>query len=231
MRNGDLPGAVIFDMDGLLVDSEPLHAEAFIKVFGEVGLKLTASEYLQAVTLGGMNTRDLYLSLGGDRAEWDNVVLAKHQLLGLILNERGSMMPGAIELLGLIRGAQIPAAVATSARRLTLEIITDHFNLAHYFDATIAYEDALADKPDPTAFLLAAERLGAPPAQCVVLEDSPRGVLAAHRAGMKCIAVPNDSTRDGDFSLATLVVDSLDHVDIHTLRELWRSGSSAGTCC
>lgn len=226
MRNENLPAAVIFDMDGLLVDSEPLHAKAFITVFGESGLRLTIEGFLRSVTLGGMNTRDLYLSMGGNGDEWDNVILAKHQTFGAILKEKGSLMPGAIDLLDSLRAAQIPMAIATSARRRSLEIINDHFDLGQYFAATIAYEDAQADKPDPTAFLLAAERLCAPRAECVVLEDSPRGVIAAHRAGMKCIAVPNASTADGDFSSATLVVDSLERVDIQALHRLWKTMDS-----
>ncbi len=221
MGNRLLPEAAVFDMDGLLVDTEPLHAETFVKVFGESGIQLTLPQYRGAVTLGGMNTRDLFRSLGGSATEWDRVLLAKHAAFELILRQKGRLMPGAIQLLQTIREARIPTAVATSARRRSLEIITNHFDLTRYFDATVAYEDAQADKPDPTAFLLAAQRLGAAPSDCVVFEDSPRGVLAAHRAGMKCIAVPNASTAGGDFSPATLIADTLQTIDIETIRALW----------
>ncbi|MGC8863329.1 MAG: HAD family hydrolase, partial [Armatimonadota bacterium] len=111
-------------------------------------------------------------------------------------------------------------AVATSARRRSLDIIIDRYGLRSYFDVIVTKDDAGVEKPDPRPYLIAAERLGVDPKRCVAIEDSPRGVIAAARAGMKCIAVPTASTANGDFSLATLIVRSLAEIDLDTLRSL-----------
>lgn len=221
VRREMLPTAAIFDMDGVLVDTEPLHGEAFINAFNEYGLNLTIQDYRRMVTLSGINTKTLYLSLGGNLCEWDSVIETKHQIFKSMLEQKGYLLPGVIELLRSLHNAKIPTAIATSARRRSLDIITNQFNLQQYFDKTISYEDVQADKPNPDAYLFAAEQLNVEPFGCVVFEDSPRGVLAAHRAGMKCIAIPNSSTADGDFSLATVVVKSLKDVSLKAISGLF----------
>lgn len=216
-----LPRAVIFDMDGLLADTEPTNIAAYVGIMRDMGLDVTEEGYRQAVTIGGISVRDLYDQLGGDPAQWPSAHKAKARQYRAVLSERGRLMPGVIELLESLRAAEIPTAIATSGARHSLEIILDVFRIARYFDVFVAKEDARAEKPDPDAYILAAERLGVRPEECVALEDSPRGVEAAIRAGMKCIAVPTAQTIDGDFSLATLVVRSLEEVSLDTLRCLF----------
>jgi beta-phosphoglucomutase-like phosphatase (HAD superfamily) len=95
------------------------------------------------------------------------------------------------------------------------------FDLRPYFKHIITWEDVHAIKPDPQAYILAAERLGMQPNECVVFEDTPRGVLAAHRAGMKCIAIPTSTTYDGDFSKAAMIAGSLEGMNINILQGLF----------
>jgi beta-phosphoglucomutase len=220
-----LPAAVIFDMDGLLVDTEPLHGECWVRVLTRLGFDLTLEEFRQRVTMDGMSIGELFVSVGGDPEYWEansiDLVAEKTVHLKPMLESDDVLMPGAVECLSAIRNAKLSIALATSARLISVDVIMDRFALRSFFDVTVSWNDVQASKPSPAAFLLAAERLCAAPAQCVVLEDSPRGVLAAHRAGMKCIAVPNASTIHGDFSLATLVVDSLAQVSLQTLRGLF----------
>ena len=216
----NMPQAVIFDMDGVLADTEPLHGKCFIQAFRELGIHTDLERYRQAVTLGGSPVKDYYVSLGGEESTWQRIKQIKDALMTESTEKDGVLMPGAVDLLRLLKGASIPTAVATSARRKSLEIVLDRFELWPYFDAFATKDDADEEKPDPAVFLLAAERLGVDPAACVVVEDSPRGVVAAHRAGMKCIAVPTPSTADGDFSLADVVVNSLEDVDLDTLHRL-----------
>ena len=215
-----MPQAVIFDMDGVLADTEPLHGKSFVQAFGKLGIRTTLERYRQAVTLAGSTVRDYYLSLGGQESTWERIKQIKDKLITALIESDGVLMPGAVDLLRLLKGASIPTAVATSARRASLEIVLDKFELWPYFDAFATKDDVEAEKPDPAVFLLAAEKLAVDPAACIVVEDSPRGVLAAHRAGMKCIAVPTPSTADGDFSLADVVVDSLEAVNLEALRGL-----------
>lgn len=220
--NGKVPAAVIFDMDGLLADTEPCHADCFVRAFAHFGIGITHEDYRQAVTLKGIPAGDLYVSKGGSSADWDRVKALKDSYMAEMVPKKATLMPGVHELLTLLKSSGIPTAVATSSRRSSLSIILDTFDLWSYFDHLITKDlVAAAEKPNPAGFLLAAEKLGVEPAKCVVMEDSPKGVIAAHRAGMKCIAVPNQSTADGDFSLATRVIKSLEQVDLRMLEGMF----------
>ena len=216
-----LPAAVIFDMDGLLVDTEPMHGESYVRTFAHFGLKLSVEEYRQAVTIGGMSVLNLYLSHGGDESRWQEVSVQKSKCFKCIFEKNGALMPGVLNLLDSLRQAHIPTAIATSSGRSSLKTIMDKFDIQPFFDHLITWRDVETSKPDPDAFIEAARRMDARCEDCIVLEDSPRGVLAAHRAGMKCIAVPTSSTADGDFSLATVVVNSLEDVTIESIRQLF----------
>ncbi|MCX8053297.1 MAG: HAD family phosphatase [Armatimonadetes bacterium] len=215
-----LPAAVIFDMDGVLADTEPMHGKCFVRAFAGFGIFITLEDYRQAVTLGGSTVRDYFISLGGDPSDWDRVKDAKDSYMREIVAEHDSLMPGVIGLLELLRSAGVRTAVATSARRRSLNLIIDRYGLRPYFEVTVTKDEAQAEKPDPRPYIVAAERLGVDPKDCVAIEDSPRGIIAAVRAGMKCIAVPTPSTADGDFSLATLVVRSLEEIDLEVLSRL-----------
>ena len=215
------PSAVIFDMDGVLADTEPLHAETYVRVFREMGLELTVEEYLDMVTRGQMDVRDVYQSIGGDMAYWKEVMDTKSVMVKAMLAERDVLLPGVVDLLQSLKTAGIPTAVATAAGKRSLGMMLDRFDLRRYFDEFVTWEDVQASKPDPEAFIIAAQKLGVTSEDCVVIEDSPRGVLAAHRARMKCIAVPNNSTSEGDFSTADLIVNSLEEVNLETLKGLF----------
>lgn len=221
LRNGRLPAAVIFDMDGVLADTEPLHGACFIQAFRRMGIEISFEDYRQAVTLGGSSVRDFYLRLGGDASTWDAVKAIKDDALQAALRRGIHLMPGVMDLLLALRRMGISTAVATSARRRSLELVLDRLNLWSYFGAFATKDEVDVEKPDPAVFLLAAVKLEAVPADCVVIEDAPRGVLAASRAGMKCVAVPTPSTADGDFSLATICVPSLSDVSIPFLQALF----------
>jgi beta-phosphoglucomutase-like phosphatase (HAD superfamily) len=109
-------------------------------------------------------------------------------------------------------------ALATSGERRYVEAVKRELNLDGVFDAVAVAEDVARGKPAPDVYLLAAERLGLPPAQCLVLEDAPNGVAAAKAAGMKCVAVPNEMTRSLDLSTADAMLPSLmavrDNLDV-----------------
>jgi HAD superfamily hydrolase (TIGR01509 family) len=216
-----LPKAVIFDMDGVLADTEPIHGECFVRAFASFGIFTTLEDYRQAVTLGGSTVRSFFLRLGGDPSDWDRVKGLKDSYLQQMVAERDVIMPGTKRLLETLRNANIKTAIATSARRRSLQIILGPTELLEYFDVIVTKDDAESEKPDPLLYIIAAQKLGIDPKYCVAIEDSPRGVLAAVRAGMKCIAVPTKSTADADFSQADLVIPSLEHVTLEVLRSLF----------
>lgn len=216
-----LPAAAIFDMDGVLVDSEPLHIESYVRAFDEYGTDLSHEHYRQKIALGHHSVPELFSELDGNMDCWHELSKRKAELLKELIAEKLKLMPGIVELLKILRESDIPVALATSAGRSSLELIMEKFDLRPYFKIIITWEDVGAIKPDPQAYIVAAQRLGVKPKECVVFEDSPRGVLAAHRAGAKCIAIPTSTTYDGDFSRADLMIDSLAKADLKTLRDLF----------
>ncbi|MCE5199651.1 MAG: HAD family phosphatase [Armatimonadota bacterium] len=214
------PAAVLFDMDGVLVDSEPWHIESYIRAFSEVGLTLTTEVYRQNIIIGQLSVRELFYSLGGDKERWEYVFKRKMAHTKKLMSEHLEIMPGTIRLLEMLKAEGIPTALVTSAGKQSLDVIMGKYNLLPYFDHVMTWEDVRAIKPDPDGYIKAAQVFGVKPKDCVVFEDSPRGVLAAHRAGMKCIAVPTGTTHDGDFSLANVVVSSLEDATLDLLQEL-----------
>jgi HAD superfamily hydrolase (TIGR01509 family) len=128
-------------------------------------------------------------------------------------------MPGALDLIETLHGKK-RLALATSSFRENAELILRQLDLARHFEAVATYESVARVKPYPDLFLHVAERLGVAASECVVLEDAEKGVLAAHAAGMKVIAVPTPQTRGNDFSKATRVVSSLTEVTLPLLDTL-----------
>ena len=128
-------------------------------------------------------------------------------------------MPGALELIETLHGKK-RLALATSSFRENAELVLRRLDLARYFEAIATNESVARVKPHPDLFLYVAERLGVDASECVVLEDAEKGVLAAHAAGMKVIAVPTRETRGNDFSKATRVVSSLVEVTLPLLDSL-----------
>ncbi len=215
-----LPFAVIFDMDGVLVDSEPLHIRAYVQAWSEFGLELDPQEYVQQVTIGGALIRSLFESHGGDPSDWEALFARKTEIYGTLVQHELRPMPGALELLAELKTNGIPRALATSASRVSMDLVFAALGLSSRFDATVTLEDVAKQKPAPDAFLHAATLLNMPPDRCIVIEDAPKGIVGAKAAGMKCVVVPTPLSRSSDLSAADLVVTSLEHVTVGRLATL-----------
>ncbi|HOJ22346.1 MAG TPA: HAD-IA family hydrolase [Armatimonadota bacterium] len=220
LPGSSLPHAVFFDMDGLLVDSEPVHAAAYVDAFERAGLALHPDEYRAHVTLGGGSIRDLYAAKGGTPEGWPALFERKCELFAKHVREEMELLPGASELLQALADRGTPCLLATGSGRVNATVILERFGLRPYFAAILSGEDVSRAKPDPEIFLKAAALIGASPAHCVSLEDSPKGVRAATGAGVPCIAVPTSWTRTGDFTGAALIVHSLQQVTPLLLEEI-----------
>ncbi len=212
--------AVIFDMDGVLVDSEPLNIRAYVQAWSEFGVQLTPQEYVHHITNGGMLIQTLFESCGGQLADWDALFQRKTAIYRELVNTELKLMPGAQELLTDLKTHGIPRGLATSASRVSMNLVFSAFDLAPHFDAIVALEDVTKQKPDPEAFVKAASLLRMPPDQCVVIEDAPKGLVAAKSAGMRCVIVPTAFSRSEDLSAADLVIGSLEEVTAARLGEL-----------
>jgi len=210
--------SVIFDLDGLLVDTEKLHCLAYQMALQEYGCPISETEYAEHWVRFGRGITDWVESRGlGLDPHAVRARKSEHYLTLL----RSSLRPmdGALELLAALHGA-MKLALASSSYRDAVDGVLNGLGIARYFDAVVSGLDVPAVKPAPDIFLKAAEVLGVAPVHCLVLEDAEKGVIAAHRAGMRCIAVPNDYTRHHDFSKATRVCKSLREVTPALIRDL-----------
>jgi HAD superfamily hydrolase (TIGR01509 family) len=207
--------AVLFDLDGLLIDSENLHFLSWQQTLAGVNVALDEPTYFDHWTRAGGGIRDFCTSRG---MKHDLAMLRRRKAelyTERVLNEL-CLMPGALECLDQLRGRK-RLAIATSSYAESVHLALGKFKLEHYFQAIVTREDVKQVKPAPDTFLRAAELLDVLPKECVVVEDAEKGVIAARAAGMACIAVPNHHTQDNDFSQATLGLPSLHELTLATI--------------
>jgi len=210
--------ALIFDLDGLLADTERLHWQAYQMALSESGVQLGEADYVEHWVRSGKGIADW---LAGHGLTLDPHALrlrkARHylDLLGSSLRP----MEGALEILAAFHG-RLKIALASSSYRDAVDGVLGGLEIGHFFEVIVSGLDVRQVKPAPDIFLKAARDLAVTPEECVVLEDAEKGVLAAHSAGMRCIAVPNEYTRQHDFSRATKICSSLSEVTPDLLRRL-----------
>lgn len=218
MAPGHRPGAVVFDVDGTLVDSERHgHRPAFNDAFAEAALPYRWSEdaYADLVTIPGGRRRIREFLVGQGHAADEAAALAAelHQRKTEIFKElatagRIPARPGVARLLDELADAGVRLAVATTGSRVWVEPLLDHlFGLAR-FETVVAGDDVPALKPDPSVYREVLRRLATAAETVVVVEDSDAGVAAAVGAGLTCLAVVHDYTTDQDCGGAALVVDA-----------------------
>ncbi len=215
--------AVLFDMDGLLVDTEPLWFEIESEVMTRLGGDWSEAD--QAKLVGGSLQTTLDYLLGKASRPVSREELARWMLDGMVsrLNRAPvRLRPGARDLLTEVQAAGVSHALVTSSERMIMDGVLRGTGLR--FPVTVCAEDVTRIKPDPEPYLLATKLLAADPARSVVLEDSPNGVAAAEAAGCRVIAVPNVAPVPR--APGRVVVASLAEVSLARLREL--TGGAAG---
>ncbi len=215
-----MPG-VIFDFDGVLIDSEILHYRAYSQVLAEFDVRVSPEEYALDWIATGRGP-DIAVPKYGLPISPDEVRARKNPIYNRLLCEEVELMPGAREALVRL-SAEFPLVVATNSRLADVGFVLDRFGLRGYFRDVVTRERYAESKPAPDAFITAAESLGRPPAACLVIEDAYKGIAAAAAAGIPSVAIPHDLTRNNDFSLAARILDSLDEVTGALVRELTRA--------
>jgi HAD superfamily hydrolase (TIGR01509 family) len=203
--------AVIFDMDGLLLDSEPFWQEAEIEVFGRLGIALTREQCMEFM---GVPINEVVAHRFREQP-WKTKTVREVQneiverVEGLIL-DRGSPLPGVQEAIEFVRSKGIPCALASSSSMRLISIVLQTLDLQSVFTVIHSAEFEAFGKPHPGVFLTTAATLGVEPSACLVLEDSFNGVLAAKAARMSVIAVPpKEYANDPRFVIADGVIGSL----------------------
>ncbi len=218
------PTAVVFDLDGLMFNTEELYQEVGAELLRRRGYLFTPQ------LLNKMMGRPGHVALQSmidEHALRDTVPQLQQEsddIFQDILATRLAPMPGLLPLLAALEAGGIPKAIATSSRRVFLSNVLQRFDLEPRFAFTLTAEDVKIGKPDPEIYLTAAQRMNRPPAQVLVLEDSHHGCRAAIAAGTHAVAVPGGHSRTHDFTGAKFIAESLADPRIYEALGLSRIG-------
>jgi beta-phosphoglucomutase-like phosphatase (HAD superfamily) len=216
--------AIIFDMDGVIFDSELIHTSIEVNLFNKLGIYLSKEKHNEYV-----GTTSYYM--------W-NDLKAKYRLTTivneLVENERnefykylcdnnivGAIIDGVGELIVNIFNSNLKLAVASSSPINVIEKVMNIFDLDGYFNTLVTGDYVTESKPKPDIFLYAAEKLGVKPEECLVIEDSHNGVIGAKAAGMKCIGYINKNSGNQNLLNADLIVDNFNIINIEKLHKLF----------
>lgn len=202
---------VIFDMDGVLIDSEPLWKIAEKKAFKKVGIELTTE--MCNLTMGYRVNE--VIDYWYRRMPWEGLTQEElcEDLISTVIKEifeQGEIMPGVLDCLEKIRSKGLPIALASSSAMKIIEMVIAKLQIKKYFNVVRSAEKEDYGKPHPAVFIAAANDLKIHPSECLVIEDSINGVIAAKAARMKVVAVPeNSSLNDKRFGIADIVISNL----------------------
>lgn len=203
--------AVIFDMDGVLIDTEPVWRKVEIEVFSRVGLQLREEQLLETMGVRIEQVVELWYS----RYPWAGPSveeIARQIEQGVIEYVRlgGAPKEGACEALTKTHDAGLPIAIASSSSETMIRAVVECLAIGQYVDIIASAQNEVEGKPHPAVYESAARRLGIPPEKCIAIEDAPNGVLSAKAAGMYCIAVPDPNfANDPRIAKADLQLTSL----------------------
>ena len=208
--------AVIFDMDGVIIDSEPVHMKLENETYKKLGIEVTGDEHHSFV---GATSHYMWEALKNkyklnqtleELIEYDRSTYFKY------LNSDEceiTLIDGVKELIKDFHENGIKLAIASSSPLNVIEAIAKKFQIEEYFDVFVTGDDVKRSKPEPDIFIFASEKLGVSPENCIVIEDSHNGVLAAKKAGMKCVGINSDATGSQDISMADIVINSFKEVN------------------
>lgn len=212
--------AAIFDMDGLLIDSERVLLRVWTQVADEMGATLVEADFVRMVGLGSIESNRILLEILGTEAR----VRSMRERAADLLRPGGEpplfpLRPGARELLDLLNARGVPCAVASSTRASEIKRRLQGVGVLDRFAELAGGDEVARSKPDPAVFLLAAQRLGIDPMHCLAFEDSVHGVVAARAAGMQVVMVPDLVVPDVELSTQTFaLLGSLAEAHAHTGR-------------
>lgn len=206
--------AVIFDMDGVLVDSEPLHIIVESRMLIELGVPLKNEMYGKfAGTTSLSMWKTIVNEFGLDRNPEDLAAENNRRFIKeLSISDQVQTFDGVAEVLSNLNRKGIPVALASSSSSIIVDAVLNRFNLKHLFNAIVTGSDVQHSKPNPEIFLKASQKLDIEPSMCIVVEDSPNGVNAALAAGMGCIGFASEKNHH-DINHATWLMKSFREFD------------------
>ena len=215
------PQAVLWDLDGTLIDSEEFHWIAWRDTLANCGTSITREQFLSSF---GQRNDAVISQLVGAAATPDRIgeiANAKERLYRDLIRKNGiPPLPGVVSWLRRLHEQGWFQAIASSAPRLNIDAVLDALGSAQYFEGIVSAEEVQRGKPDPEVYLTAASRVNTPPARCIVVEDAAAGIEGARRAGMRSIGI----SRHGQPLPADIVVQSLDLLAEDAFERLLESG-------
>jgi HAD superfamily hydrolase (TIGR01509 family) len=212
---------VIFDLDGVLIDSEGLHHASYVQVLRRFGVQISRQEYGREWIHAGRGP-EYAVERYGLSVEPDELRRLKASVYHDLLRSEVALMPGAREVLERL-GGRFRLALATNSNAADVGFVLERFAMQDVFDAVVTRAHYMSAKPAPDAYLAAATLIACRPDRCVAIEDSQRGVFSAAAAGCRTIAIPHAFTTADDLGAANRVVAGLDDVTVALLEELLAS--------
>jgi len=216
MAHGKNLKLVLFDMDGVIIDSEPLWSEAERQLLTR--RNLTYSEELKPLLMG-LDSREAVRIL---RKRYDldepvdDLVDERNQLVSELIQKHGQTIPHAVDLIRQAREAGLKTALASSSPYSLVELVVDKLKIGPLLDLVLSGDEVSRGKPAPDIYLAAAKTLGVAPECCLVIEDAPNGVRAAKAAGMRCVAITTGVSK-ADLVAADRVVEDFRSLDLISL--------------
>lgn len=213
---------VIFDMDGVIVDTEPVHHYAFLEHFRELGIEVTPELY---ASFTGNSTKNVYEKLKGIFGldhDIELLIAAKRRIFNDAFDKKEDLelLLGVHDLIQNLYENGMDLILASSSAKVTIERIFRRFGLHKYFSHIVSGEDFPQSKPHPAIFLKAVELSGRDASECIVIEDSTNGIRAAKAAGLYCVAYDSVNTQLQDLSMADRVIRHFDELDFETISRL-----------
>jgi HAD superfamily hydrolase (TIGR01509 family) len=203
--------AILWDNDGVLVDTERLYFRATRQILARVGVDLTNELYVELLLRQGRGAWHLARERGVPPSEIEGLRQERNDLYAGFLCQEPLVIDGAEETLARLHGRFV-MGIVTSSRKDHFEIIHRSMNLLQYFDFVLTGDDYTTFKPDPEPYLLGVEKAGFEKHECLVVEDSERGLAAAKSAGLQCWVIPTELSEASDFSAADKVLSSITEV-------------------
>ena len=213
---------VIFDMDGVIVDTEPVHKYAYDQHFRELNIEVPAEMY---ATFTGNSTRNVFQKLKESfqlEHDVEDLILRKRHLFNEAFDTKPDLelIEGVLVLIQDLHQNGMQLILASSASKSTINRVFNRFDLNQYFTHKISGEDFPKSKPHPAIFLHAASLSEAPKSECIVIEDSTNGIIASKAADIICIGYMSENSKHQDLSLADYVIQDFSEIDFRKLQQL-----------
>lgn len=213
--------AILWDNDGILVDTEHLYYLATKQTLENHGVNLTLDDYYALFLVQAKGAWHLLAEQGYAQTEIERIRQERNDRYSHLLSAQAKVIEGVAETLATLHG-NYTMGIVTSSRKDHFDLIHGSTDLLKYFDFVVTCENYVKFKPDPEPYLLAIEKTGFSKAECVAVEDSERGLSAAFAAGIRCFVIPTELTRHGDFSKAYKILNSIRGLpeELETLNQL-----------